>query len=121
MKFKFLNLAFSSFHNLFRTQNLFVKPGMALGWFIKIVYSTKSNFKIIQIWQDKNTTPKSSQSMIYLTKIKKDIMVIKEENQGYGMFRFSHKHCFFQPPPPIFPEWAMQQKNHQGNTFKTSF
>lgn len=57
MKFKFLNLAFSSFHNLFRTHNLCVKPGAALGWSTKIVYSTKSNFKIIRLWQDKNTTP----------------------------------------------------------------
>lgn len=42
------------------------------------------------------------------------------------MFRFSHENCFFQPPPPpppkkIFPGWAMQQKHHEGNTFKTSF
>lgn len=63
----------------------------------KIVHSPLCNFKIIQMWQDKN-------SSIILTECglfhRRRCKVVKETNQGNGMYRFSNENCFFQPPSP---------------------
>ena len=114
MNFIFLHQALPSLHNLVQDSALVFNLEWPFRWSTEIICSTKSNFRIIQMWQDKNTTQKVFPEyglLVYLAG--KDRLMVKEENKGQSMSRFSHESYFSQALSKASQIGSSNRKNHQ--------
>lgn len=92
MNFLFLRQALPSLHNLVQDSALVLNLEWPLSWSTEIICSTKRNFGIIQMWQDKTQLQNAFLNMVCLAG--KDRLRVKEENKDQSMCMFSHESYF---------------------------